>query len=237
MDTKTEFVFRSAFHGYNREDVNQYILNMSRRFKEAQDASKEKIEQLTAQLSAQEPSIVSVTGDGRTAALEEEIRRLTEENKRLKQSAAVGAQDSSMSTEPFDNLSQQIGSILMSANSTASTILSNASSDAEKLRADAESEVNKVKTRLGAEADTILAKFSAELKEVLEMCLSELNIAVNEIQSETATIAADIQRKNRDMNERVDHYRAMMSDSLSAKLTELEKSFVVVKGSARTDRK
>jgi D-ribose pyranose/furanose isomerase RbsD len=72
---------------------------------------------------------------------------------------------------------------------------------------------------------------------VLELCLSELNAAVNEIQCETATIAADIQRKNRDMNERVEHYKEMMSDSLSAKLTEFEKSFLVVKGSKRADQK
>ena len=140
-------------------------------------------------------------------------------------------------TEPFDNLSEQIGSILISANTTASTILSNASNDAEKLRADAEIEVQKVKNKLESESDLILSKFSSELKNILEQCLGELNTSVNEIQSSTASIAADIQRKNRDMNERVEHYRTIMSDSLTAKLAELEKSFNVVKSTSLPEKK
>ncbi|MBQ9121453.1 MAG: hypothetical protein IJY12_03710 [Clostridia bacterium] len=235
---KTDLVFRSAFHGYNRDDVNQYILNMSKRFKEAQDASKEKIDALTAKLAAAGVPTTEDAEDAEASSLAESMEALRAENEELKRALeAAKFEEKVIDSQPFDNLSQQIGSILISANTTASTILNNASSDAEKLRADAENEVNKVKLKLGSEADAILAKFSDELKNVLEQCLAELNSTVNEIQSGAATIAADIQRKNRDMNEKVDYYKKVMSESLSAKLVEMEKSFDAVKGASLSERK
>ncbi|MBO5110201.1 MAG: hypothetical protein J6D21_05715 [Clostridia bacterium] len=235
---KTDLVFRSAFHGYNREDVNQYILSMSKRFKEAQDASREKIDALTAKLASVGALEAGDTENAELASLAETVEALRAENEALKQQLEEAkAAEKTLESAPFDNLSQQIGSILVSANTTASTILNNASSDAEKLRADAESEVYRVKLKLGSEADAILGKFSAELKNVLDQCLAELNSTVNEIQSGAATIAADIQRKNRDMNEKVDYYKKLMGDSLSAKLSELEKSFDAVKGASLSDRK
>ena len=235
---KTEFVFKNALYGYNRDDVNQYILEMSKRFKEAQDASKEKIEALTAKLASVDAPAEVGSSSEEIAALKETIDRLEQENNDLRTELDRAKNtESKHDSEPFDNLSQQIGSILVSANTTASTILTNATNDAEKMRADAESEVQKVKTKLESESDLILSKFSAELKDVLEQCLGELNATVNEIQSSAATIAADIQRKNRDMNEHVEQYRIIMSDSLAAKLDELEKSFNVVRKASLADKK
>ena len=227
---KTDLVFRTAFHGYNREDVNQYILGMSKRFKEAQDASKEKIDALTAKLAKAGALDAEDAAGTEAASMAQTIEALKRENEDLKLALEEAKNAGKVyESAPFDNLSQQIGSILVSANTTASTILTNASSDAEKLRADAENEVTLVKAKLESQSEIVLSKFTAELKSVLDRCLADLNGAVNEIQSNTATIAADIQRKNRDMNEKVEQYKKMMSDSLSEKLTELEKSFGIAK--------
>lgn len=226
---KTQIVFRSAINGYNRDDVNKYILEASKKFKEAQDASKEKIDILTAKLAQ-----VESHDDTKTEELKKNIETLTatvqalqEENAKLKEDIAntTASADKEGNAAGYDALSQQIGSILISANTTASTILSNASSDAEKLRADAENELFKVKMKISAEAESVLSKFTAEMTNVLDQCITELQGTVSTVQSETAAITTTIEQKNKEMTEKVACYKKLMQDSLAIKLADMQKGF------------
>lgn len=226
---KTQIVFRSAINGYNRDDVNKYILETSKKFKEAQEASKEKIEILTAKLAKLESHDVTKTEElqKNVESLTSTVQSLKEENDKLKADLAAATVNSEKTGEAagYDALSQQIGSILISANTTASTILSNASSDAEKLRADAENELFKVKMKISAEAESVLSKFTAEMTNVLDQCITELQGTVSAVQSETAAITTTIEQKNKEMNEKVECYKKLMRDSLAVKLADMQKGF------------
>ena len=85
---------------------------------------KEKIEALTAKLASVDAPAENTPSSEEMAVLKETVERLQQENEDLRSELdRMKRNENKHGSEPFDNLSQQIGSILVSANTTASTIL------------------------------------------------------------------------------------------------------------------
>ena len=84
MNDKTAPLFRKAGRGYNKDDVNEYILSLSRRLSEAQSArdtdaaalaeARARCNEYAAASAAQRAELAKLRAD--TAALSEKCRAL-----------------------------------------------------------------------------------------------------------------------------------------------------------------
>ncbi len=86
MNAENGRMFRSALSGYNKDDVNRYILETDRRYKEEKDKLAKDIEDMgrfNVELASKNEALTEQTaaGTARIAELEAEVARLTEEAK------------------------------------------------------------------------------------------------------------------------------------------------------------
>lgn len=95
MNRQTAPVFRKAMRGYKKEDVNAYIINMSKRYNEAEADHKNQISMLRARIEDADNELVKVKNENEEIAVakDSEIEKLRE------QLAAVIAELDSTKTE------------------------------------------------------------------------------------------------------------------------------------------
>ncbi len=240
-DTKN-VAFRSAIGGYNREDVNRYILDINRELQEksalADDAA--------ARASALGAELETVTADktaleGIRASLQEAIDQLKEENESLREKlAAVEAENARLVVSPedgdksqkYDRISAQIGDIMISANTSADAIVAAANDHAAKIISDTETEANDIRARLSDAADDMLAEISGELRSSTESYLYELSSALCEMRDNTSAMVADFQKRSRDLSMKVEYYQTTLSDTVNTALRQMDEKYGIRRFSA-----
>ncbi len=257
-DTKN-VAFRSAIGGYNREDVNQYILNINRELEEKDSAAAEaekkaaeaadRITALTADLDAAKADKEAL--EGSRSSLSESVDQLKEENDSLREKlAAAEAEKAQLAarlkemessaeeeekSQKYDRISAQIGDIMISANTSADAIVAAANTHAAKILSDTEIEANAIRTRLNAKATEMLAHISGELHTSADSCACELITALTEMRDNTALLIQDFEKRNRELSHKVEYYQATLTETIRSALKELDEKTVA--GSPSSDRK
>lgn len=168
----------------------------------------------------------------RLAELEETIRQA---NAGIATDSA-SADDSGTASEKsrkYDEISAQIGDILIHANTSAEQILTAASAKAAQIVADTEEEENYIRTRLSDTADEMLTHISQALHTSTEDCLSELLTALREMRDRTDLLLRDFDARNRELGERVDYYQTSVSESIQKAIREMDQKYGI--RSAETD--
>ncbi len=256
--------FRSALSGYNREDVNRYILEMNRDFEERENSIKEASESQSAQLEEMHALIDSLRkekeeAEAVIAVLRENTDQLKEENTALKErlqnaesrvdilSGQVDAaekesaslrselvkrtQDTEASAKSlkYDQISSQIGDIMINANSSAEQIIAAANTEAGRIVAETEEEAIYIRTRLSDTADEMLSGISERLHLSTENCLSELMSALREMRDSTDALLHDFEKRNLEMSEKINCYHAGVSDTVTKALKEMDEKYGIRK--------
>ncbi len=140
-------VFRKSFKGYNRRDVDEYIAEMNRTFVKQRRDYEKKIEILEAENTL--------------------LRRRHEEaqeappQREISQVAAVSDVEATEKSRRYDEISRQVGEILMNANAEASVIVREAD---DKVR----STLNGTMSTLRGELTSMIAKLNELLKSAEE---------------------------------------------------------------------
>lgn len=246
MAKQRDVAFRSAMSGYNRKDVNAYIIDINRDFEERET-------NLRAQITAAEESACKAEAAAQTAqedlraairakeeaeailvALRESNEALKEENARLTEEiASLQAKANSVDPEPeeikksmkYDQISAQIGDILINANSSADRIVAAANAEATRIMTETEDEATYIRARLSDAADHMLTHISTELHDSTDHCLSELMTALREMRDSTGALLADFEKRNRELKEKVAYYQHSVNDTIHQALTEMDQKY------------
>lgn len=248
-DTKN-VAFRSAIGGYNREDVNKYIIEINRELEAKDTALKESEKNASdalSRVSALESEADTLKADkialeGVQASLREALDQLKEENAALKESLAAvqreaarlaaleAASSEDDKSQKYDRISAQIGDIMISANTSADAIVAAANDHAAKIISDTESEALRTRARLSEAADEMLAKISSELHSSAESCAFEVTNALCDMRDSTAAMVADFEKRSRDLSMKVEYYQTTLTDAVNAALHELDEKYGIRHG-------
>lgn len=179
-DEKNMVAFRLSRRGYDRQDVNRYIEEMSLRFTASENALRSRIKELEARLSGEDceksPVAEKLTAENR--ALREENRRLAEENSRLSEDCRP--EDSA----EYREISEKLGDIILKANLDADRVKNEAEAEAEKLMSEASERADAVRLKSAVDARVLLSNVRTSLGDLTEKQLSALKTVSKDTVSE-----------------------------------------------------
>lgn len=190
-DEKNMVAFRLSRRGYDRQDVNRYIEEMSLRFTAAENALRSRIKELEARLSGKDceksPVAEKLTAENR--ALREENRRLAEENSRL--SKDCRPEDSA----EYREISEKLGDIILKANLDADRVKSEAEAEAEKLMSEASERADAVRLKSAVDARVLLSNVRTSLGDLTEKQLSALKTVSKDTVSEYEKLYKELEER------------------------------------------
>lgn len=190
-DEKNMVAFRLSRRGYDRQDVNRYIEEMSLRFTASENALRSRIKELEARLSGEDceksPVAEKLTAENR--ALREENRRLAEENSRL--SADCRPEDSA----EYREISEKLGDIILKANLDADRVKNEAEAEAEKLLSEASERADAVRLKSAVDARVLLSNVRTSLGDLTEKQLSALKTVSKDTVSEYEKLYKELEER------------------------------------------
>lgn len=140
-------LFRKAFNGYNKDDVNDYVINISRKISESESAKQEALakletvererDALVSELSALKKNIDSELATLKVAqkandradigkAELEEMKKALEDVTRERDEYKKAVEQGDEKTKQYDALSGKLGEIMITANAQAQELISEA---------------------------------------------------------------------------------------------------------------
>ncbi len=186
--------FRSALGGFNREDVNSYIEKLNAEFAERERTAKKKLdaaEEKCAELDNLKAHLDSTllhlaeleaAAEKREKVIAEYMDQLEMKNTEIEklQASKCNAEseidllsakldslsDAIRKSEKYDDISSQIGEIILSAKSTAEEIISEAEKDANAIRAAADAQMENAAAGFNARAATAAYAIKGQMKKL-----------------------------------------------------------------------
>ena len=198
-DEKNMVAFRLSRRGYDRQDVNRYIEEMSLRFTASENALRSRIKELEARLSGEDceksPVAEKLTAENR--ALREENRRLAEENSRLSEDCRP--EDSA----EYREISEKLGDIILKANLDADRVKnvacaakgSSGEAEAEKLMSEASERADAVRLKSAVDARVLLSNVRTSLGDLTEKQLSALKTVSKDTVSEYEKLYKELEER------------------------------------------
>ena len=190
-DEKNMVAFRLSRRGYDRQDVNRYIEEMSLRFTASENALRSRIKELEARLSGEDreksPVAEKLTAENR--ALREENRRLAEENSR--RSKDCRPEDSA----EYREISEKLGDIILKANLDADRVKNEAEAEAEKLMSEASERADAVRLKSAVDARVLLSNVRTSLGDLTEKQLSALKTVSKDTVSEYEKLYKELEER------------------------------------------
>lgn len=190
-DEKNMVAFRLSRRGYDRQDVNRYIEEMSLRFTASENALRSRIKELEARLSGEDceksPVAEKLTAENR--ALREENRRLAEENSRLSEDCRP--KDSA----EYREISEKLGDIILKANLDADRVKNEAEAEAEKLMSEASERADAVRLKSAVDARVLLSNVRTSLGDLTEKQLSALKTVSKDTVSEYEKLYKELEER------------------------------------------
>ena len=190
-DEKNMVAFRLSRRGYDRQDVNRYIEEMSLRFTASENALRSRIKELEARLSGEDreksPVAEKLTAENR--ALREENRRLAEENSRLSEDCRP--EDSA----EYREISEKLGDIILKANLDADRVKNEAEAEAERLMSEASERADAVRLKSAVDARVLLSNVRTSLGDLTEKQLSALKTVSKDTVSEYEKLYKELEER------------------------------------------
>ena len=190
-DEKNMVAFRLSRRGYDRQDVNRYIEEMSLRFTASENALRSRIKELEVRLSGEDceksPVAEKLTAENR--ALREENRRLAEENSRLSEDCRP--EDSA----EYREISEKLGDIILKANLDADRVKNEAEAEAEKLMSEASERADAVRLKSAVDARVLLSNVRTSLGDLTEKQLSALKTVSKDTVSEYEKLYKELEER------------------------------------------
>lgn len=208
--------FRESFRGYNRDDVNAYIEQISFVFSKKEAEYRARIAELENKLNVAAPVISNEHSEDDWNKLTAELEALKAEADSLKAKLADFSSENDNSTEAeksrlYDSMSAQVGNIIISANSNAEKIISDAKCEAERIKREAEEYAATVRADAEKERTELINRTSSDVTGFAADCTLKYTVIVNEAASSLAEISSSFKNKSE-----------MLKFSLEQKIKELE---------------
>ena len=184
-------------------------------------------------------------------ALEAEKVRAEAEIAQFKAAFTEDEESTGYKIQMYDRISGQIGDILLGANRNADDILNTAKEDADRMRSETAEELEKnrsdlqseifrirqeteqeaisIRERLAETAETMLSGISEEMHANIENCLKELATCMTEVEYDTETMLQTMQKRYREMNDRIQYYQSCVQEHVDKHLRDMEQKFGIRK--------
>ena len=229
--------FRTSMGGFNKDDVNMYILRQSREFKEKEENYKKEIEKLSCQIEVMNidfdeietlrEKLSKITSD--TDEYEKKISeykfRIEELEKALAEKSAEASKDDK---EPdfnkirmYDQLSSQIGEIIIGANKNADDVIKKAETAAKKLLEESEKNAIEAKARLQVAFDSIISGLRKDIEAETDSCIKEFRSYTQSINSGSQNMIAEIEKRYSEMSDKITSYSDALEDSVKSRVSTL----------------
>lgn len=229
--------FRTSMGGFNKDDVNMYILRQSREFKEKEENYKKEIEKLSCQIEVMNKDsdeietlrekLSKITSD--TDEYEKKISeykfRIEELEKAL---AEKSAEASKVDKAPdfnkirmYDQLSSQIGEIIIGANKNADDVIKKAETAAKKLLEESEKNAIEAKARLQVAFDSIISGLRKDIEAETDSCIKEFRSYTQSINSGSQNMIAEIEKRYSEMSDKITSYSDALEDSVKSRVSTL----------------
>lgn len=245
MSETKNVAFRSAIGGYNREDVNRYILDLNRDFADKERDSANALAAADANLTEAKQDVEKLkcekeAATAEIAALSAELDAARADISSLKAKLAAAEETSASlrreletrpvstnadKSEKYDQISAQIGDIMISATTSADAIVAAANEQASKIMSETEDEANYIRARLSDAADGMLSRISGELHVSSESCFAELMTALREMRDNTEHMIRDFEKRSHDLGMKVEYYQSTVSETIEAVLKEMDDKY------------
>ena len=142
-----------------------------------------------------------------------------------KESAREMESDEIKKSVKYDQISAQIGDILINANSSADRIIATANAEATRIMTETEDEATYIRSRLSDAADNMLTHISSELHSSTDHCIDELLTAIREMRDNTSSLLAEFEKRNREMREKVTYYQTSVTENIHRALSEMDQKY------------
>lgn len=193
MNDKTKPLFRKAGRGYNKEDVNSYIAEMSNAIAAVSEREKNIINESNARAKEDYDTIVSLRSelDGYEALKAEkdeleislsvantELKRVYAELEEKNKTPEIPA-DVLKKAEEYDKIASRAGEVLMIARKTADDILRRANEEAERIVSDANSKKNIIFRNISDTTSSATTNLSDYIQTAVDDCLYRITESIN----------------------------------------------------------
>lgn len=229
--------FRTSMGGFNKDDVNMYILRQSREFKEKEENYKKEIEKLSCQIEVMNidfdeietlrEKLSKITSD--TDEYEKKISkyklRIEELEKALAEKNAEASKDDKApdfnKIRMYDQLSSQIGEIIIGANKNADDVIKKAETAAKKLLEESEKNAIEAKARLQVAFDSIISGLRKDIEAETDSCIKEFRSYTQSINSGSQNMIAEIEKRYSEMSDKITSYSDALEDSVKSRVSTL----------------
>ena len=219
--------FRTAINGYNRQDVNRFIEETSRRHSEEMQEARRQLQELHEQNDALSQQTDAEESAAIIGALNETCDRLLEDKSRLEaeisalqaeiaqlkdQLAQLPAQANAAENSD-DALSRQAVEILLDARTMADRITGDARTQGQKILEDSRARAD----RQSAAVDHLLGKMSAD-------CMTEYMVYLDGLRQKTDALLSEAAGNAQIMQKRLDDIAARTKDEIFREIHTPESS-------------
>ena len=233
--------FRTSIGGFNREDVNSYIEKLNGEFAERERAAKRKTDALEAKLAELENAKSELERAlARASALEaaaEQLARIDEQNAAIEslrrergeaQSRAeslderlASLSDAIAKSEKYDDVSAQIGEIILSAKSTADEIIENAKREADAMRRSADEQLESAAASFNARAATAAYAVRGQIKKIANDSYSALTAQTEQTAALLHALAENIGKSSAELDDKLASGKSDAEAAISAETAKI----------------
>lgn len=215
MADKDNVLFRTSVNGFNKSDVNSYIMKINAEL-EAADKKAENAKKETDKIKAE---------------LEDALAKLCSANKELEeQNSVISAQ-----YEEIDALKDQLASVPAKIENTEDDSLSEKAELYVKMSAeigdvliDAKKNANeylsRAKASISGRSEEALGAITVDMREGVDGCFREATAYMNSIQIEINRMLADFSGKNKAMNERIKTLHSSLSKNIKDEIDSMSEA-------------
>lgn len=231
MSKEKMVYFRTSFGGFNREDVNSYIEKLNGELAERERSTKRKVDALETRLTELEGAkadleraLTRITELEEAAAAREKliteqlehieaqkhtIETLRHENGEAQSRAdslnerLASLSDAIAKSEKYDDVSAQIGEIILSARGTADEIIENAKREAELMRHSADEQLKNAADSFNARAATAAYAVKNQIKKIANDSYSALTAQTEQTAALLHALAENIGRSTAELEEKL----------------------------------
>lgn len=238
-------MFRTSMGGFNKADVTEYIDKQNAEFrkvtqslngllaeKDAEIAAlKERAEKAEAELSSlpeKEEKIKEL--EDKAAGLELRLSELGRENGELE--AKINELESKVSSETsenerkaglYDDMSSQVGDILISANRSADGIIAEANAKAAKINEKAASDAEELRLAFTAKMAEISEKAKNGVKASAEEYRAKMRAELNQLRAALTDAVVSVDEKSTMLSGMADELEKKLNEQLDGAVAKMEK--------------
>ena len=234
-------LFRTAVGGFNKADVTAFLDKQNADFRQLQEKQKAAIEEKDARIAELEKRCreleESVNGHDGTVSelngqiaelknrLEEAERRLGEKDgeiEKLRQNGDGGEDEKERKAGLYDDMSSQLGDILITANKNAETIISQANEKAALIGQRAAESARELKTAFSEKMTGISARVRTNAKTATDDFRSEVRSELETVKGLIADAVRSLDEKAEKLEKRLNEQTAETENEINSEAETLK---------------